>query len=581
MPANRRTAIQNHLQQTTFDVLIVGGGISGAWIAQLVSEAGYSCALLDRGDFAGETSSSSSKLLHGGIRYLQQMQFGKVRESTMERARYLSYAPHLATAVPFVVPTFPDLKRSKLLLNAGMFAYQALGIGQGAALARTGVKLPATRNISAEQLNQLCDLSGYQHTGAVVFPEFHLYDSERTVWSIADSARQLGAVLANYTKVEKLLLEERRVVGVKATLEGMDDSIDISAKLVINAAGPWVDQVNELLGHDVKSADASLPSTINGYAAGAHLITRQLVKDHAIAITTQQKSTTRIDRGGRHIFIIPWRGYSLIGTSYRETHDPDSVDLLTQDDMDQLLDAVNEALPHARLQEQDIISAYSGLYPLRVEKIKTSQYQGTGEYLISDHATNDNLQGLVTALGAKFTTGRKLAELTVEVVDRKLANDKTQANSARALTTRLHSARYGKLQDFQQSMQERHGQRFSSAQIEHWIRCYGSNVDAFIQFMDEAADSAHLLEPIVDSQPEVYGQIAWAMEHEMAEHLEDALLRRSSIGLLGMSRESVGIAAQLMAERLGWDSAQIQAETDTILRRQDAIDIAARNYHAR
>lgn len=573
MAVESRTELREKLISTHFDVVVVGGGISGAWITHLLTQAGYHCALIERKDFASETSSSSSKLLHGGIRYLQQMDFAKVRESTLERARYLASAPHMASAVPFIVPTFKDLKRSKAFLNAGMVAYRTLGLGQGRLLAKAGVKLPATHSLDADALNALCQLPDLDHTGAVVFPEFHLYDSERTVWSLVDSARDGGATVVNHASADSLLVEGDRVAGIMVSMSAPEAEFPVKAKLVINAAGPWVDRVTGTLDEDRVSP------LINGYATGAHLITRQLVADHAIAINTRQKSSTRIDRGGRHIFVIPWRGLSLIGTSYRETDDPDDADLLTQEDMDQLLDAVNEALPHAQLQQQDIISAFSGLYPLRVQTIRSNEYQGTGEYLICDHDSNNALKGLITSLGAKYTTGRKLGELTTALVKKKLPPNNTVA-SRPDHTDRLSCARYTNLSTFKEQQHHRYGSRFSTQQIEHWIHTFGSTMDAFIAYMDSNSDSELLHSTIISGQPDVFGQIAWAVENEMALHLEDALLRRTSVGLLGITRSQIQTAAKLMASLLGWSDSDITREILTITNRQDVIATTARNYHA-
>jgi len=573
MPANDRSLLKETLETTVFDVVIVGGGISGAWIAQLLGESGYCCALVERRDFASATSSASSKLLHGGVRYLQQMQFDKVRESTLERAKYLSYAPHIAEAVPFVVPSFRDIKRSKWLLSAGMLAYRMLGLGQNALLKSAGVLLPRTHLLSSSELNSICPLHELDHTGAVVFPEFHLYDSERCVWSIVDSARHLGLVAANYTTVESLLIENDRVTGVCARMEGATDTLDIKARLVVNAAGPWVDKVLASYGQPF------LPTIINGYATGAHLITRQLVKDHAIAVTTQQKSDARIDRGGRHIFIIPWRGMSLIGTSYRETDFPDNAEILTQEDMNQLLDAVNDALPHAKLTLSDIVSAYSGLYPLRVETIKTNEYQGTGEYLLCDHAVNHNLEGIVTSLGAKLTTGRKLAELTVSLVATKVEPQQPDSRKS-AGAKRLHCARYDNLTQFQAMQIATYSDRYSNTRIQHWIRCYGSDMDAFIRYMETSDNAQTMLRTLVEGQPDVFGQVAWAVEQELAIHLDDAILRRSSVGLLGISDAHLDDAAQLMGSLLGWNDATMATEIARVADRQKAITDTARHYYA-
>ena len=604
---DRATALQQ-LKQERFDVLIVGGGITGAWIALRCATLGLKTAVIERGDFAGETSSSSSKLLHGGIRYLQQMQFGKVRESALERAAYLASAPHLADAVPFLVPTYKDFKRSKLFLACGMLAYQTLGLGQKKIIGRDNKIFPRTAAISAQQLNEICDLTHDDHTGAISFPEFHMHDTERTVWSVLDSARRSGAVVANYVNADDFIVTQtpagiqtpahsnasgktaRRIDGVVATdraarKNAAAGSFAIKTKLVVNAAGPWVDGLN-------RGLNTQPAALINGYAVGAHLITRQIIADAAIAITTKHKSGAKIDRGGRHVFVIPWRNCSLIGTSYRETSDPDAAAVLDSDDVAQLIEAINHAIPKANLAADDILGAYSGLYPLRVDTVESKVYQGSGEYVILDHQRTDAVEGLVTALGAKFTTARILAAKTMGLIEHKLEivspGDVRTGSRTEAVTgvapapdaeIKLACSAYANLDVFRARQYSRLDERFSADQIEHLIKTYGSDLDAFIAFLD-AQDDASLEQPMMATQADILGQVAWAIDHEMALRLDDVLLRRTSTGLLGISDAEIRQVARLMAQRLGWSETETAAEIDKTRQRKAVISNAINVYFA-
>ena len=574
MPETRSTTL-SHLDREEFDIAIIGGGITGAWIALHCSSLGYKTALVERGDFGGETSSASSKLLHGGIRYLQQLQLGKVRESTMERAEYLYAAPHLSSPVPFIVPTYKDLKRSKFLLRSGIAAYQMLGLGQNSVADISGQYDMRIQHFSAEQLNQICDISHLDHTGAIAFPEFHMHDSERTVWAVVDSARAAGATVANYVTAKRINIAENTATGLDVVDNESGRSFSIRTGLVINAAGPWVDSLNTTPRKAKHAGDVD--PLIQNFAAGAHVITRQITKQHAIAINTKQKSVTAIDRGGRHIFIIPWRGYSLIGTSYRETEDPNSTESLRTEDLHQLLEAVNETLPTAKLTADDIISAYVGLYPLRTSSTLKSTYQGSGEYSILDHAVEDGIDGWITSLGAKFTTGRALAEKTARLVESKLGDNKTA--SSKSLKLKLSSAAYDDLEAFVQAQTAAHKDRFSHAQTRHFINAYGSEINQFIDYIDQQDNANALLAPLVDGQPDILGQVAWAMEKELALHLDDILLRRTSLGLLGISDSAISTIADLMAERLQWTPEQHRSEVTQALARQQNIRDTAKEFY--
>ena len=546
------------LADKTFDVVIIGGGVTGAWLALHCAQNGYTTALVERGDYASETSSSSSKLLHGGIRYLQQLQFGKVRESAMERAAYVHAAPHLSTPVPFVVPTFKDLKKSKLFLNCGMIAYAALCLGENALIGSPEQRLPGAKSISAAALNKICDLSHESHTGGVVFFERHMHDSERMVLAIIQTAHANGAQAVNYVSATGLLGEET-ITGISARDELTGETFDINAKLVVNAAGPWIDEMNGML----KGADSA--PRINGYAVGSHIITRQ-ISDHALALTTKHQSDATIDRGGRHIFAIPWRGYSLIGTSYEEVGTPNGPLALESGHVDELLEGVNEALPKANLTRADVISGYSGLYPLQTDDIQSKVYQGTGEYRIIDHAETNKVAGIVTALGAKFTTGRKISALTLPLIAEKLNGKKETPK------TKLTGSDYTSYKAFLAKALKEHGDKYDAETITHLTRVYGSQIDAFLTSI--ANDPAQQ-QPICASQPDLLGQVAWAIDHEQAVTVSDILYRRTSLGLLGIKEDEVTAVADLMAKRLGWDeitrTQQLTDCTAQLARTQAAI----------
>lgn len=538
----------SELADSQFDVTIIGGGISGAWLALHCAQQGYKTALIERSDYASATSSSSSKLLHGGIRYLQQFEFDKVRESAMERAEYVYAAPHLSTPVPFLIPTYPDFKRSKFFLNCGMVAYRMLCLGENKLIESPEQKLPGIRSINASALNKICDLEQEKHTGAVVFYERHMLDSERMVLAVIQSARQLGALTYNYVNAEGFLGDEHKITGVRARDVISQKHINIHSKLVINAAGPFIDNLNSTLRH------ATQAPSINGFALGSHIITRQL-SDHAIALTTKHQSNAKIDRGGRHVFAIPWRGFSLIGTSYDEVDNPNGDLSIQASHVDELLEAINDAMPSARLTRDDIISGYTGLYPLNTHNIDSTVYQGSGEYQIIDHHAANGVSGLVTALGAKFTTGRKISALTMKLVNQKLGGllavtkTKLVGSDFSSFGNSFSALRQTKIKQYQGE--------YSAEAIEHFLMLYGSNLDAFLS---RIANHPDLQTPICATQPDVLGQVTWAIENEQAQRLDDILYGRTSLGLLGIKEEELKPVAQLMAKQLGWSSSELADE---------------------
>ena len=539
----------NNLKSQQFDVVIVGGGISGAWLALHCTQQGYKTALIEKHDYASQTSSSSSKLLHGGIRYLQQMQFSKVRESAIERAEYIYAAPHLSIPIPFVVPTFKDFRRSKFFLNCGMLVYKFLCLGQNRIIASPEQEMPASHSISAEQLNSMIGATDEARTGAVVFYERHMLDSERMVLAILQTARRDGAQVHNYVSATDFVELDGRITGLKVTDQISNEAFEINSKLVINAAGPWVDELNGRL------PKAEQAPSISGYAVGSHIISRQ-ISEQAIALTTKHQSDTKIDRGGRHIFIIPWRGYSLIGTSYNEITSPAQDLNITAEQVDQLLAAVNQGLPNAKLERNDLIAGYSGLYLLKTNNIESTIYQGSGEYQIIDHAQANNVGGLITALGAKYTTGRKLSELTLDLVNKKLPRSR-QAQRGKLLGTN-----YPNLSEFTLAKTTEYQNLLDADTIKHLIEQYGSELDNFI---DRIQSNPTLLQAINTNTPDIWGQVIWAVEQEQTVTLNDLLFHRTSLGLLGIDNPTVHKVAHFMRKLLGWSDDETEQQIDAVL----------------
>lgn len=539
------------LKSQRYDVVIVGGGISGAWLALHCSHRGYKTALVEQADYASQTSSSSSKLLHSGIRYLQQMQFARVRESAMERAHYIYAAPHLSVSVPFVVPTYKDFSRSKLFLNCGMLAYRCLCLGENAIIGSPEQRLAPIKSISLQELQSICPIADPLNTGAVVFHERHMHDSERMVLSILQTARANGADVFNHIRANQLVKENNQVIGLQASDKISNETIQINSKLVINAAGPWIDDLN---------ANVQTAKTITGFAVGSHIICKQ-ISDHALAITTQHQSDAKIDRGGRHVFIIPWRGLSLIGTSYDEVSSPELNGIVQPEHVNQLLDAVNQALPNINLQRKDIISGYSGLYPLKTDNIQSKIYQGSGEYQIIDHSKTDNTDGYITALGAKYTTGRKLSVLTLKLIAQKLGAANNTVDKLK-----LHNSQFDSLTAFKQATFSKYKNRISESLLNHLINNYGSDIDNFIASLDD-----QLMQPICQNQPDILGQVKWAVLYEQAVKLTDVLYGRTSVGLLGITNAQITVVANLMGELLGWSETQKQQEISLVIRQQRQV----------
>ncbi len=535
----RRTLAE--LTDSTFDVVVIGGGISGACLAHDAALRGLSVALVEQGDFGGATSAASSKLLHGGIRYLQQIRFDKVRESSQERRVLAGIAPHLIRWVPFLVPTYSDPARGRWFLACGMRLYAWLG-GATDPVPEPNAPTSGTYYSRAELGQRAPELADSADvTGAFVLYESQLHSSERMTLAFLKTAAQHGAIVANYVSVDGLLWAGSRVAGVRAHDVESGDPLEIRARVVANAAGPWLPRFND------RFAVGSLRHAVTGMAQGAHIITRQIMPTFGVALSTGRASGARLDRGGRHVFVIPWRGHSLIGTTNRPFDgDLDRV-CPTEDDVQDLIDDVRSALPAVRLVRRDVRHAFAGIYPLTARRLRPGVYQGTGDYQILDHGRAGGAEGMVSALGAKYTTARRLAELATSTICRRLDRG---VDRCRTAETPLVGGVIDDVAAFTRDAVGRHAALINRATVEHLVRHYGAEIDAVVGV---TPGDSYGYRQLTSARESIEAEVVFAVKHEMARQLADVVFRRTGLGTLGHPGDAcLRRCAAIMAPRLGW-----------------------------
>ena len=539
------------LQDRTFDVAIVGGGITGACLAHDATLRGLSVALIERDDFGHATSAASSKLLHGGIRYLQQARLDKVRESARERARLHRIAPHLTRWVPFLIPTQRGLLRGRSSLRCGMWCYEQLTRREDRVLRDPTKRAPRGGFHSRADLVRLVPALAARPevTGAQVLWESHVYSTERMTLAFVKTAAHGGAVVANYVAADGLLRMRDRVEGVRAVDQLTGDRFDIRARFVVNAAGPWISTLNERL------KVGRLKTSVRGFSKGAHIVTRQVTDTFALALSTGRRSSTLVDRGGRHIFVIPWRARSLIGTSDRPFDGRlDQVRPLEDDILD-LLDDVRHALPGVELTRADVSHAYAGLYPLTARALRADVYQGTGDYQVIDHGHTGGSDGVVSVLGAKYTTARGLAESAMDVVCRRLGR---RTAPCRTDSSALVGGDIDDLERFTEETVARYTGRLDRATVRHLISHYGTEAGAVVA-AGERVDTPHraLLQPLCPDRETTGAEVRYAVDEEMAVTLADVVFRRTALGTIGdPGRACLDDVAGIMAPTLGWTAAR-------------------------
>ena len=534
-----------------FDLLVIGGGITGAFLALDAVLRGLSVALVDKSDFGAYTSSASSKLLHGGIRYLPKGQFWKVRESHRETAIFQHIAPHMTRWIPFLVPTESgSLMKGRAAMKAAMALYGLCSAGLDRLIDDPGKKAPDRTFLPAEQARAVCPLltSRQGLTGAQILWESHMFNSERMTLAVIKSAVHRGAEVANYLEVRELLVHRGQVIGARVTDRLGGAGFDIQARVTINAAGPHVQAINDSV------PELRLERRLTGFSKGVHLVTRQVEPEYALAMTMAKKTEGFVSRGGRHFFIIPWRGCSLIGTTNVPfTYHLDRV-RVKEADITEFLADINAALPEIHLTREDVRYAFCGIYPLIARDIRTDTYQGTGEYQVIDHDRANGIKGIITALGAKYTTARHVAERSLDLAMRKLAQ---QGSPCLTGTTRLFEGDINDIQEFRSQCHQTYAGDLSPEVLDAMIANHGAAVHELVA----EGQKLDLLQPTAVDREVLDIEIRHAVHAEMAVTLDDLIFRRTGLGTIGHPGAlAVQRCAELMGGVLNWDDAERQRQ---------------------
>ena len=547
-----RRAHLTRLANERFDLIIVGGGITGACLAYDATTRGLKTALVEKQDFGHATSASSSKLLHGGIRFLQQLRIDKVRESSFERVYFQNLAPHLCRYVPFVIPTFPSLKKGKAFLGAGAIAYSLIGAGQNARALHPQTRVPRPRIVGREELDRLVPWlsADWPATGGLVLPESHMQSSERMTLSLVKAAADEGCAVCNYVEATKVLQRNGATAGLTVSADNEEFSVDADA--VANCAGPWLSNVE---GRAMESRS----NTITSFSRGSHLVVQGLDLDCALALPTSQKIQGMADRGGRHVFLIPWRGHALLGTSYAP-HDA-NLDRVTatRSDRAQLLDAVNGALGRPLLDESNVVYSYSGIYPLTATKVERDVYQGASDYIVTDHGSQGGPKRFFSLFGAKYTTARKLAEVACNAI---AVQTKAKTGPCTTRSTTLPGADIADADTFVKALQKTPGLSVDEHTADHLYTNYGKSASAILKL---ALENSKLEERLSDTRPNIAAEAVFSARNEMVQHLGDFVFRRTGLGTIGNpGRAAIERAARLLARELSWEDDFTDREVENV-----------------
>jgi glycerol-3-phosphate dehydrogenase len=580
------------LREDEFDLVVVGGGITGAGVALDAAARGYSVALVERADYASGTSSRSSKLVHGGLRYLQHFDLGLVREALLERQLMVALAPHLVHPLPLVVPAF-DGARPDRLMGVGLNLYDVMSVdrerlrgrrsrrsqkthgsqrsqesrsiqaagedlrtgGSGPTTAQTAVLEQGEawsperhRVISGEEVIELLPaMAGREPTSGYLFYDCQT-DDARLVLTVLGEAERFGAVCANRVNATALLERDGRACGVCLHDEESGERFDVRAENVVNATGVWADELRPRELHDEAELPQIRPSR------GTHVT---LPHDELPLV-----AGAIVPAGaGRTIFALPWLGRTLIGTTDNDYEGSLSHIRPSEEDIDYLLSAVNEFFA-SNLSSASLTGAYAGVRPL----ISTGDTKKSVD--ISRKAElYETSSGMITITGGKLTTWRRMAKM---VVDRLVERE---ARDAPCRTAEIPLGQAVAVEDLPSVADLSEPAKAALAAR------YGFGAHEVLSLIDERPELAR---PIVAEFPDVMAEVVIAARREQARSVGDVLLRRTRLGLLAASEllpdasepdSSVRGVAGLLAGELGWSEQRTATEVERFLEEADAEGI--------
>ncbi|MFY9915222.1 MAG: glycerol-3-phosphate dehydrogenase/oxidase [Nocardioidaceae bacterium] len=528
-----RSAAWDRLAATKFDVLVIGGGVTGSGAALDAATRGLSVALVEARDFASGTSSRSSKLFHGGLRYLEQFNFGLVREALHERELMLTrIAPHLVKPVSFLYPLKHRIWE-RPYVSAGMTLYDSMGGARSVPRHRHFTRGGALRKVPALKRTAL--------TGALMYYDAQADDARHTL-TVARTAATYGATLLNSAEVIALNRAGERIVGARVRDVETDREIDVRASVVINATGVWTDDIQTLAGGRGRFHVLA--------SKGVHIVVpRDRINSETGLILRTEKSV---------LFVIPWHTHWIIGTTDTEWKLHKAHPAASRADIDYILDHVNEVLA-VPLSHDDIQGVYAGLRPLLSgESESTSQ-------LSREHAVARPQPGLISIAGGKYTTYRVMA---ADAIDAALEDVGGAVPPSVTENIPLMGAEgYHAMVNQVERLARR-------ADVPVWrmqrlLDRYGSMTEELLAL---AADDHTLLEPLPGAEEYLRIEIVYAASNEAALHLDDILARRTRISIETPDRgtTAAAAAAELVAPILGWDQERIDNEVDAYSARVEA-----------
>ncbi len=543
------------LAEREFDLLIIGGGIYGVMAAWDAAERGLSVAVIDKGDFAGATSSNSLKIVHGGLRYIQHADIKRMRESIRERRMMMKLAPHLVHPLAFVIPTYGHFIKGPEAMFIALKINDLVSFDRNS-LPDPQKHLPAGKIISKQEcLQMIPGVDAENLTGGAIWYDAQLYNSERFIFSVLRSATDAGAVAVNYAEAVALLTQDKRVTGVRIHDRLSGNTFTVRSKIILNTTGPWLNRALRTLLPNLNHPPIALAKMMN-------LVTTQLFDAYSVGFYSKYEYKDKdavISKGSRLYFVTPWRGLSMVGTA-QTAYEGDPEDFtITRDDIQQFMNEINEAYPPANLSFDTVLYYYGGLLPIEPNYSDPRNVTLLKHYRLIDHQKEHGIQGLLSVMSVKYTTARDVTEKALNLAVQKLGQPERRTTLPERY---IHGGDIPFFNDFLKAVQRERPLGLSESVLNHLAYNYGT---AYREILAVAEQNPRLAKPLTGHPTILRAEVVYGIREEMAQHLDDIVFRRTELGPEGHpSDETLEDVAQLAAQELGWNPDQTAREIEAV-----------------
>ena len=546
-----------------FDVLIIGGGIHGAATARETARAGLKTALIEQKDFSHATSANSQKIMHGGLRYLQHLNFKRMRESIKSRREMILIAPHLVKPLGCVIPTYGHGLKGKEVMCIALFLNDMISWDRNHA---TGLDnyLPTGKILSKENcLKILPNIKKDGLNGAAFWYDALAHNTERLALSFIIEAAEYGACAANYVEATELVVKNDRIIGVKAKDSTTNDVFEVQASIVVNATGPWLEKILRPFG--IRNERPQV------WAKAVNIIVKKsLFGDHAVGLEGSKShidKDTIFKKGKRFYFFVPWRGYTVIGTSYKPYNGNPGRFRIEINDIDELIDEANTIYPPADLTSEHVTFFHAGILPIAEWPGEDKfDVQWENRSLVIDHEKRNGIRGLISIKGVKYTDAPQTAkEVMKRIGNSGNINIKNKIPYHQPSISDEMTLLANSLQDGLNGVEK-------WAIEQHLKLSYGRHSGRLLQYINKDKKLATL---ISGDLPLTVAEIIYSIREEMALKLSDIVFRRTDLGTAECPpKVIIKHVADIMANELGWDENRKSEEIREVLIHYSPLKVA-------